>query len=89
MDYKILFRSAVCAFFQAQFAQGAYGARTEWGCFFGEKGACNCNVRTDAGISNAFGSSTLKAFRPVHSSKLHHLFPRLSLGNSALGHGSP
>jgi hypothetical protein len=35
-------------------------------------------VRTDAGISDAFGSSTLKAFRPVHSSKLHHLFSRLS-----------
>ena len=38
-----------------------------------------CLLRTDAGISDAFGSSTLKAFRPVHSSKLHHLFPRLSL----------
>jgi hypothetical protein len=24
-------------------------------------------VRTDAGISDAFGSSTLKAYRPVHS----------------------
>ena len=36
-------------------------------------------VRTDAGISDAFDSSTLKAFRPVHSSKLHHLFLRLSL----------
>ena len=39
-------------------------------------------VRTDAGISDAFGSSTLKAFRPVHSSKLHHLFSRLSLGHA-------
>ena len=36
---------------------------------------------TDAGTSDAFGSSTLKAFRPVHSSKLHHLFSRLSLVN--------
>jgi hypothetical protein len=36
-------------------------------------------LRTDAEISDAFGSSILKAFRPVHSSKLHHLFPRLSL----------
>src|SRR4051794_32619069 len=36
-------------------------------------------VRTGARISDAFGSSTLKAFRPVHSSKLHHLFSRLSL----------
>src|SRR5688572_25915858 len=36
-------------------------------------------VGTDAGISDAFGSSTLKAFRPVHSSKLHYLFLRLSL----------
>ena len=35
-------------------------------------------LRTDAGISDAFGSSTLKVFRPVHSSKLHHLFSRLS-----------
>jgi hypothetical protein len=35
-------------------------------------------LRTDAGISDAFDSSTLKAFRPVHSSKLHHLFLRLS-----------
>src|SRR5918994_6343125 len=36
-------------------------------------------LRTDAGISDAFGSSILKAFRPVHSSKLHHSFSRLSL----------
>jgi nicotinamidase-related amidase len=36
-------------------------------------------VRTDAGISDAFGSSILRASRPVHSSKLHHLFSRLSL----------
>jgi hypothetical protein len=36
-------------------------------------------VRIDAGVSDAFGSSTLKASRPVHSSKLHHLFSRLSL----------
>ena len=40
-------------------------------------------LRTDAGISDAFGSSTLKAFRPVHSSKLHHLFLRLSLMETA------
>jgi hypothetical protein len=36
------------------------------------------HTRTGAGISDAFGSSTLKAFRLVHSSKLHHLFSRLS-----------
>jgi hypothetical protein len=36
------------------------------------------DLRQDAEISDPFGSSTLKAFRPVHSSKLHHLFPRLS-----------
>src|SRR4051812_30675927 len=36
-------------------------------------------VRTDAEISDAFGSCTLKALCPVHSSELHHLFPRLSL----------
>ena len=35
-------------------------------------------LRTDAGISDTFGSSTLETFRPVHSSKLHHLFSRLS-----------
>jgi predicted dinucleotide-binding enzyme len=35
-------------------------------------------LRTDAGISDPFGSSTLKASHPVHSSKLHHLFSRLS-----------
>jgi hypothetical protein len=40
--------------------------------------ACD-RLRIDAGVSDAFGSSTLKAFRPVHSSKLHHLFSRLSL----------
>jgi hypothetical protein len=34
----------------------------------------NALLRTDAGISDAFGSSTLKTFRPVLSSKLHHLF---------------
>ena len=35
-------------------------------------------VRTDARISDAFGSSTLEEFRPIHSSKLHQLFSRLS-----------
>ena len=35
-------------------------------------------LRTDAEISDAFGSCTLKALCPVHSSELHHLFPRLS-----------
>ena len=35
-------------------------------------------LRTDAGISDAFSSPTLKAFRSGHSSNLHHLFLRLS-----------
>src|SRR4051794_20062977 len=39
-------------------------------------------LRQDAEISDAIGSPTPRAFRTIHSSKLHHLFPRLSLCSS-------
>jgi hypothetical protein len=38
-------------------------------------------LRTDAEISDPFGSPIFKAFSRVHGSELHHLFLRLSLGH--------
>src|SRR4051812_16943743 len=39
-------------------------------------------LRQDAEIGDAIGSPTPRSFRTIHFSKLHHLFPRLSLACS-------
>jgi hypothetical protein len=49
------------------------------GCLLGEKGTCNCNVRTDAEISEPFTSLNIRHWGSRQLAKPDHLFPRLSL----------